>query len=649
MKIHTPLGAGIAVAAVAATVIGVATPALASPATAPWHTQVGAVDAGTTGVAVSGDGSTAYVVVSGTTGTSVVPVALSSGEAGTPVGVDISSISAAPVAHGDTVAVVGYDSGYNPVVWSISNGTASGVALPGTDGAGAGNAFVQGVTSTDDGFLAVGAINGCLVTWSWAAEATTATEGTPACADAGSLTPFAVTSDATSGTVYAAVNDYHDGATTGQLWNLSDAASSPVDLPEDLGTPSGATVAADGTVYVAGSGPDGSNTQIASVHPGDPSADTIRGTGAYPSGSAQIGVVDGKLWLGSWAGIAVLDPADTTSYTPDSPAPTLTTDSGGPQYWATTSGADYLLVPEDMGFATDGSAAPGLREVVAPTAPAPSATTSGTTATVTWDASANGGTTITSATVTPTDTTTGTTLAPVTTGFFADAGYLDGDTASVEVDGLTRGHSYTFAVTQGNGFFTSPTGTSPAIGVPLLATPKPSKVAVVGTPQVGGHLTIATTGSWHGAALTYAWYSGSTKVGTAASYSPKASDAGARIKVAVTGTAAGRAPSTITSASVGPVTKPVYKVPHKPTITGTARVGQTLTAHITGLPAGAKVKFQWAYNAGQSGGPIGRASTTATLRIPASQRTHRIEVIAFVTVPGYATGSAMSALTAAVK
>jgi hypothetical protein len=464
------------------------------------------------------------------------------------------------------------------------------------------------------------------------------------------LVPFAVTT-APDDTVYAAVADESD-STTEQLWNLSDSGVAPIDLPASLGSPVGMTVGADGTVYVAGSGVDGdSNTAIATIDPSDTSTIGVRGTGAYPSGSAQLGLVNGMLWLGTWSGIAVLDPADTTSYTPDVPAPTLNTDNGSPQNFVATTDADYVLLPSDAAFTdTDSSTAPGLLEIVAPTAPAPAATVSGTTASVTWDASANGGTTITSATVTPTDTTTSTTLTPVTTTFFADAGFLDGTNASVDVTGLTRGHSYTFAVTQGNGFFTSQAGTSTAVAVPLLATAKPSKVAVVGFPQVGSKLTIKTTGTWQtGATLTHAWYAGTTKVGTGTTYTPKAADVGKKVKVVVTGTAAGRSPSTVTSATVGPVSKPIYKVPNKPTITGTPKVGQILTAHIKGLPKGAIVKYQWAFNGGQFGGTIGRPSTKTTLKIPASVRRTRIEVIAIVSVSGYAPGTKMSSVTAVVK
>jgi len=643
VKIRTFLGAGIAAAAITA-LAGTGVPAHATAPT-PWHTQVGPDGTSAEGMAVSGDGSTAYVVVNGAGSYRIVSVDLATGAAGTATEFPASYTAGSPAASGDTVAIAGYDVDGTGEVWTVSDGTASAIALPGNTG---NSFFVQGVTTTPDGFLAVGSIDGCLVTWSWAAADTEAAEGTPVCDALGSYVPFTVTTDAAAGTVYAVIADYEGQATTEQLWNLSDSQVTPLDLPGALGSPVGMTVGPDGTVYIAGTGTDSDNTQIASIHPGDPTADTLSGTGVYPSGTAQIGLVDSQLWLGSWGGIGVLDPAGSTSYTPDSPAPALSTAAGGPQGFIATAGADYLLVPSDNDFA----GAPGLLEVVAPTAPTPTAPLSGTTATVTWNAAANGGTTITSATVTATDTTAGTTLEPVTTTFFGDAGYLDGDTATVAVSGLTRGHSYTFAVTQGNGFFTSQPGVSAPVAVPLLATSKPSKVAVTGSPQVGKKLTITitTTGSWQsGAVLTYAWYAGSTKVATTATYTPKAADAGAKIKVAVTGTATGRAPATVTSAAVGPVTKPVYKVPSKPTVTGTPKVGKILTAHISGLPGNATVKYQWAYTGGQYGGTIGRPTTSTTLKVPASVRGTRIEVIAFVTVPGYTTGSAASALTAVVK
>lgn len=637
MKIRTSLGAGLAAAAVAASITGMATSASATPAT--WNTPVGTTGTGTAGMTVSGDGATAYVVVNGAGGPSVASVDLSTGVAGATVAFPASYTVGGPVANGDTVAIAGYDADGNGDVWTVSNGTATAITLPGV----AAGDFVQGVTTTADGFLAVGTVDNCLVTWTWAAADTVATEATPTCSITDSYVPFAVATDPTSGTAFAVVVDYGSSMTR-QLWDLDQPGGAPIDLPAGLGGAMGMTVAPDGTVYVAGSGTTDTETQIAAMHPGNPDADTLQATGISPSGSAQLAVVDGRLWLGSWGGISVIDPADTT-YTPDAPPPALTTSSGAPQNFITTADADYLLLPTDDALA----GVPGLLEVVAPSAPAPTATLSGTTATVAWNAAGNGGTTITTATVTAIDA-NDTTLPPVVTHFWADAGYLDGDAATVDVSGLTRGHSYTFSVTQGNGFFTSTSGASAPLAVPLLATTKPSKVAVTGSPEVGRKLTITTTGSWQsGATLTYAWYAGTTKVGTSASYLLKAADAGKKIKVAVTGTATNRAPSTVTSAYVGPVTKPVYKVPNKPTITGTAKVGSILTAHITGLPAGAIVKYQWAFNGGQYGGAIGRPTTSTTLKVPASVKGTRIEVIAFVTVPGYTTGSAMSGLTAVVR
>ncbi|GAB4011779.1 hypothetical protein [Nocardioides ultimimeridianus] len=637
MKIRTSLGAGIAAAAVASTVIGVATPALATPAT--WSTPVGTAGTQTAGMAVSSDGSTAYVVAGGgPDGLSVTPVDLSTGLAGSPVTFPASYAVGTPVANGDTVAIAANSN----EVWTVSGGQATAITLP--DGTDAGIS-ISGVTTTVDGFVALGTAGNCLATWTWAAADTAAIESAPVCTDGHVYTASSIiTTDPTSGTAFAVVDDIGDSVTR-QLWNLDQPDGAPIDLPAGLGGAMGMTIGSDGTVYIAGSGIDDSETQVASVHPGDPAADTLQATGAVPTGWTQVGVVGSDLWLGAWGGISVVDPADTT-YTPDAPAPVLTTSSGAPQNFITTADADYLLLSSD----NDLAGAPALIQVVAPSAPTPTATLSGTTATVAWDAAENGGTTITSASVTAIDTATGTPFKTVTTTFDGVDGYLDGTAATVDVSGLVRGHSYTFAVTQGNGFFTGAAAATSAVDVPLLATAKPSKVAVTGSPQVGRKLTITTTGSWQsGAALTYAWYAGTTKVGTAASYTPKAADAGKKIKVAVTGTASGRAPSTVTSAYVGPVTKPVYKVPNKPTITGTAKVGSILTAHITGLPAGAVVKYQWAFNGGQYGGAIGRPTTSTTLKVPASVKGTRIEVIAFVTVPGYQTGSAMSGLTAVVK
>lgn len=185
--------------------------------------------------------------------------------------------------------------------------------------------------------------------------------------------------------------------------------------------------------------------------------------------------------------------------------------------------------------------------------------------------------------------------------------------------------------------------------VPLPATTAPSKVAVAGTPTVGKKLTVKNTGSWEsGAKLAYVWYANTTKVGTSSSYTLKSADAGKKIHVVVTGTATGHTATKKTSASVGPVKKPVYVVKAKVTVTGTPKVGKTLTAHIGTLPHGATVKWQWGEGFGQYGGAVTGLRTSDTYKIPASGKGGQLIAIAVVTVPGYQPAEAASKPTAVV-
>ena len=99
----------------------------------------------------------------------------------------------------------------------------------------------------------------------------------------------------------------------------------------------------------------------------------------------------------------------------------------------------------------------------APAAPAGVTATAGNaTATVSWTAPANGGSTITSYTVTP--YIAGTAQATTTT--------VSGTTTSVIITGLTNGTAYTFTVTATNAIGTGPASAQSNSVTPVLTTPK---------------------------------------------------------------------------------------------------------------------------------------------------------------------------------
>ncbi|MDQ0869434.1 Ca2+-binding RTX toxin-like protein [Arthrobacter sp. V1I9] len=127
-----------------------------------------------------------------------------------------------------------------------------------------------------------------------------------------------------------------------------------------------------------------------------------------------------------------------------------------------------------------------------------------------------------------------------------------GDATSLVVTGLTNGVQVRFEVTATNGHGSSPAAVSNAVtpAVPVLVTAVPT---ITGAAVVGGVLS-ANTGVWGPAPVTYSyqWFGNGTAIGgaTAATYTLQAGDAGKAITVRVTGSKAGYATASQTSAPV---------------------------------------------------------------------------------------------------
>ncbi|GAB6393309.1 MAG: ZirU family protein [Treponematales bacterium] len=139
-------------------------------------------------------------------------------------------------------------------------------------------------------------------------------------------------------------------------------------------------------------------------------------------------------------------------------------------------------------------------------------------------------------------------------------------------------------------------------------------VTITGTARVGETLTADTTGLGGSGEISYQWKSAASPDGpytdisgaTASTYTPVVEDAGRYIKVSVTREGYD---GSVESAAAGPV-------PIQVTITGTAAVGQTLTADTTGLGGSGAVSCQWK-SAASPDGPYtdisGAAASTRTL------------------------------------
>ncbi len=119
---------------------------------------------------------------------------------------------------------------------------------------------------------------------------------------------------------------------------------------------------------------------------------------------------------------------------------------------------------------------------------------------------------------------------------------------------------------------------------------------ITGRPMVG-HILHASTGSWSlaGVTLSYQWYAGATPIkgATEASYHPTADEAGQAIHVVVGASAAGYTSESATSTDTDRVLLGVADLA-KPTLTGKAVLGHTLTAHVaTFSPSTALPRYHW--------------------------------------------------------
>lgn len=179
-----------------------------------------------------------------------------------------------------------------------------------------------------------------------------------------------------------------------------------------------------------------------------------------------------------------------------------------------------------------------------------------------------------------------------------------------------------------------------AKGVLTSATPTISV-----SPAVGKTVT-AVPGAWGPSPVTftYQWLRGGASISgaTSATYTPVAADAGTRLSVTVTGTKSGyttkAATSTSTVVANGTLTGAT------PTITGTTKVGSTLTARTgTWAPAPVTLSYQWLRN-----GVAISGATAGTYKLTSTDKGKRISVRVTGAKAGYTTLSQTSTATAAI-
>jgi len=206
------------------------------------------------------------------------------------------------------------------------------------------------------------------------------------------------------------------------------------------------------------------------------------------------------------------------------------------------------------------------------------------------------------------------------------------------------GKSVTVTVTGTLTGYTSASKTSKATGAVAAAALTAPTPTISGTAKVGTKLT-AKPGTWtKGTALKYQWYVGGKAVSgaTASTFTPTGSHAGKTVVVKVTGTLSGYTTTTKGSKATKAVAKGTMK-PAAPKISGTKKVGKTLTAK-PAAGTGLKYKYQWYVSGKKISG-----ATKVTFKIRKADKGKTIRVKVTYSKTGYTSVTKTSAATSKVK
>jgi hypothetical protein len=213
-----------------------------------------------------------------------------------------------------------------------------------------------------------------------------------------------------------------------------------------------------------------------------------------------------------------------------------------------------------------------------------------------------------------------------------------GATISVAVSGVLTNYGSTPQTS-------SPTETIAAAS--FTATPVPT---ITGILNVGKVLT-AATGTWTPTptSFVYQWYRGNAPIGaaTAAStYTLVAADIGQQIKVSATAVKSGYASPSPESLATSAIAPALFTTTQTPTISGTAKVGSTLTAASSAwVPAVDSYTYQW-NRAGVA--IVGDQAQRSTYVLVANDMGQRITVTVTGKKAGYTDTPKVSAATAAI-
>ena len=218
--------------------------------------------------------------------------------------------------------------------------------------------------------------------------------------------------------------------------------------------------------------------------------------------------------------------------------------------------------------------------------------------------------------------------------------------SSYTLTGAEAGKAITVTETAAGPTVTTASATSAATAAVAPGTLTAPTPTITGTAKVGSTLT-AVPGTWAPApvALTYQWKANSASISgaTGSSYTPTATQLNQTITVTVTGSKVGYTAAGKTSAATAAVAPGTLTAP-TPTITGTAKVGSTLTAVPgTWAPSPVTLTYQWKANNTSISG-----ATAASYVVAASLVGKTITVTVTGAKTGYTTTAKASASTVAV-
>ncbi|WP_310961925.1 carboxypeptidase regulatory-like domain-containing protein [Nocardioides terrisoli] len=208
------------------------------------------------------------------------------------------------------------------------------------------------------------------------------------------------------------------------------------------------------------------------------------------------------------------------------------------------------------------------------------------------------------------------------------------------------GHLLTFEVVANKASYATGTADSTAVTIAKGTLGHSGSTAITGTVKVGSSLS-APKLTWtpSDVSLAYQWYRGATAIAdaTGATYDVSIDDVGQRLKVVTTATDPGYHDATVTSGQTGVVPKVAVSNTAAPTITGTAKVASTLTAHGgTWSPADVTLAYQWLRN----GAAIAHATSPTYHPVAADRgKALSVRVTGTPTDTHYAAGRATSAAT----